>query len=656
MAMRAGSWLVHGVLLAVAFGGGMLVKGLDGPAGPDEAPGLGAGAGTVPTRGPGTSGAAPLAGTPPAPLLSSARADALAPLRQVIEALPPLTIPRGTGVITGEVRTDEGAPLAGVVLTALPKVPDDLGLSARRASREEVDVVAQTRDYIDHMRWAREARVHVTSAADGSGRLEGLADVEHRVSAALGGWQIRPAPGAESNVRPGATVAFVATPRTQVSVEVLLPDGTVPEKAAVEFRSGSRTRRASWSAADPVLDVAPGTYEVSATSGEFDQLRSEVVPVEVEHGATPPTVRLVLGPRTVLRGTIVFPEGEAVSNVYVRVARVPAGRDPDVALLAQADGATPLVSAPGSVPSFQRNDLEPGTYLVGVARGWQGRTLATQVVEVTQGLTTVEVRVPALQRKEYAILHVTGPAGEPLTALEFSTGHVHDGGSSYGGNAVVFPRPDGEYWVLHHESAPDAKEGRFVIGIRHAQWGQRSVDYAAGSDPRLDVRFEAPAAIDVEVAGVARSPYAGRLKASLVPAGATRLGVGGQQATGPLDDDGHASLQGVQPGAYLLHLSLSSGPHDAAVVASEAVQVRSGEQRLRLVLPTLHEIEIQGLGGRGMIMMDRQDLEIRYFRTVLGDDEGRAIVDGLPAGTYTLHEGRRSKQFTLPGTRVVVLE
>jgi len=51
--------------------------------------------------------------------------------------------------------------------------------------------------------------------------------------------------------------------------------------------------------------------------------------------------------------------------------------------------------------------------------------------------------------------------------------------------------------------------------------------------------------------------------------------------------------------------------------------------------------------------------EIVTLSPMHGDDRkvgGRAVVEGLPAGSYVANSGQRHAEFTVPGTSIVRLE
>jgi hypothetical protein len=522
------------------------------------------------------------------------------------------------------------------------------------AGDEEKDLTTVVHRFVDSVRWRRQAKSETRTGADGRYRLEGLLDVKHRLVAERPGWKFRSQ--ASWNATPGSTVDFVASPRTEVRFDVFLPDGSQPGRAMIRLRSGSSTAGQGWSRDHPDVDVAPGTYEVTATAGDSQEYQSQSVSLTVESGVPTPAVRLDLEGRPVIRGRVVF-EDDQNSEVRVRLARVPEGRKADPALLAP-DGATetsmfgggPFGAAPGA---FRFTDLTPGHYLLGVARSWRGAIVATTEVEVGHEPVDVEIRVPPLSRDEYAILRVTGPDRKPLTSLNVTTGYVSDHGASSGGS-VVIDRPGGEKWVLHHEGGVSTAEGgKLWITVSHPAYGSKTVEYAPGAAPTFDVRFAEPGTLDVDVPGLAGGPYVGRVQATLMSGGEERVSRGDRRTEKP-DEHGHLQFTGVQPGPYVVLLQMADRHGWGQDLARKEVTASAGANRVAIPLPALYEVTLEGIQGHTWIQ--REEKGAVRMRTISNASEGRAILDGLPAGTYTAHSGGTSVTFTLPGATTVRIE
>jgi len=587
----------------------------------------------------------------PEPRLEGPNAAELEPLRRAIEALPPPEVPTGDGVIAGRVLTDDGAPLAGVRVAATPAMPEEMQAAARRDRRESPDLPTSVRDFVRRMRWSGLARREAVTDAEGTYRIEGLVQIGHSVQAGLEGWKIRPTGRDPWAVQPGAEVDFQATRRCAVRIQVYLPNGTQPEQAMLSFQAGSSGTNREWRRAEPDVEVDPGSWSVSALIG--DALRSPSVEVTVEAGGTPPEVRLDLAARLGVKGRVTFEDDQRTSGARVRLARIPQGRDADPALLTTGARDESLHSFEDGPLSFSFLDLAPGRYLVGVSRAWQGLVVAWKEVEVSDSVVEVELEIPALEREEYVILRVLGPDGESLPKVDVKTGFRSKNSSSSGGS-VVLDRPDGVRWVLHHQANVDAgaEDARLWIGVSARGYGYREVEYEPGTAPSLEVRFAAPAMLEVTITGLAGNRYEGRVTAGLHGSPRTD-GWGGSHGASEPDAQGRVTFGAVQPGPHVLVLSIRGDPFGGSVIAEKEIELSSGANSVRIAMPELYEVVLEGLTGTGWLSRRGND---GFHRTVASTQDGRAVVDALPAGTYTARAGQKQATFTVPGATTVRLE
>ncbi len=633
------------VLVGVGFGVGYVVGG-GGPAVPVTGTALDRPA----ASGPSVPPLAKLEGAPvPAARLESERAAAVESLRHVLDALPLPEVERGTGVITGTILTDEGAPLAGVEVSAVPSsMPDDLQRGRPPNDGDDPDVATSVRWYVEMLRWRKLARVATSTGADGRYRVEGLLDAPQGVRAKLEGWTFRANTQNTWKVRPGETVDFVASRSWSLRLDLRLPNGTQPRSATVTYRTGSGSSGMGWSPERPTWDVAPGSYEITAAAGDAQEFQSKPVTVTVPPEGPAPEVRIDLEGHPVLQGRIVWPPGERVSSARVRIVRIPAGKAADPALLASSGQDRTVYNG----DAFTFADLPPGRYLVGVTRGWSGPPAATQEVEVGNGITDVDVKVPSLAPGEYVPVRILDPDGKPVSNVQITAGYRSKNRSGSSG-AIAIDRPGGEKWVLTGVDDPDVeKDARYWIAVSSPAYGTKTVEYQPGATAAAEVRFEEPGKVDVEITGLAGTSYDGRARAHLGPApGGDVQRVMSISIPDP-GPDGRVTLSGIQPGDYELVLSLSYGRGSSSTIASKPLTVHSGPNRVSIAMPALYEVTIDGLDRNAYVRPKEGNQGA--FRSLEGMD-GRAVVDGLPAGTYTVQSGAKKSDFTVPGTSTVHL-
>lgn len=582
------------------------------------------------------------------PRLAGANAADLEPWRSAIAALPPVAVPRGTGVLSGSVRTKAGTPVPGVRVTAYPALPKSL-FPPRADTVAEADLPAAVHTYVQSLRWSRASRLEVLTEKDGTYTFAELADVRHRLLAEREGWRIRTS--GTSWVRPGTEVDFVATQYARVRVLLTLPDGSQPEHARLSFQGASSNIGRTWRATSPEVEVEPGTYEVTATSGDTSGLKSKSVPLTLEDAGPVPEIRLVLEGHPLILGRLVFPPGEPAPNAQVRIVRLHTGQRADPALL-PPDAREVTVSAfPDHEFTFEFARLSPGRFLLGVARAWRGRVVHVQEVEVGNGPVEVSLAVPPLERKEYAVLRVRGPDGKPVADVEFRTGFRSESARSSGGSATV-ARGDGVWWVLHHENVePGAKDAWLWIEVSSRRYGRRKLEYEPGSAPTFEVDFAEPGSLDVTVTELAGTRYEGRVAASLQRRRGTETEWVSRTANS-LDAQAHIAFQGVQPGRYVVVLHLTGSSFDNPVLGREDVEIGPGANETRIALPALYVVAFEGLTQQGRI--SRRGGRA-YHRHVPGTADGRTTVDAVPAGTYTISSGSGTATFTVPGAATVQL-
>ena len=650
--MNAPRWIILLVLLAAAFGAGHVVGSSGGDGAAPELT-----TSSVPEPSSVEAPGAVLHGSQGPTLAAPPSASATAaPLARALAELPALEIPRGDGRIDVIVKTDEGVGVQGVRVLCVPEMPKSLVRSWQDVPRDQIDSAELLLDYANRLRWGKEAAVEAVTDASGACSLEGLSQAKHSVRAQADGWQIRSASRSTSEVEPGSTVEFKAKQRTQVRIEVVMPDGSVPEKAQITFRNGGSSRGGRWSPDRPDVDAEVGTWDVSATAGDGELFRSQAEQVTVEVGRPAPVVRLELVERTVLKTTVVPPDGEEVGQVSLRQIRVPSGARPDPALLGSVHDREHLHPQQGSVLTHTSYDLEPGTWLVGAYRGWNGPLLVSQTVDVKPGQNELTLKLPPTARKEYALVRVRGPDGKPLAGVSFTTSFESDSGSMSSGGGTVVTRPEGEYWVFHPSDGTSGEKGTCRISVEHAKLGRQLLSYAAGEAPTFDVRFEEPATLEVVVEGLEGDRYVGRLGVQLVAATDSKSAHMMRPTSTPVDGEGRAVVTGVQPGTFRMSLTLARGPWGGMPIAEEEVRVRPGMQRVRVEVPTLYVVEIEGVTAQAHLRSTTGEPMFRSMVVVQPGAEGRAIVDGLVAGEYHLQMGAKVTTFRLPGTSKVRIE
>lgn len=288
---------------------------------------------------------------------------------------------------------------------------------------------------------------------------------------------------------PGAVVDFIATPRGSVRLDVLMPDGTTAPNADVDVKQtwDYDSDREWWTPETRVLSVVPGTVQISAEYGTF---RGRVEGVEVTDGREVNAV-VRLEERGTVRVRVTCPQGLDMESVSV------------CATQEEEDTTYRLSSDP-------RGDLSNGVFTIeGLAFGrWRivarypsGRVVASEVVDVGADVREIAWSLPPEDKRDFVIVRVLDPSGAPVSDA------VVRGSDSYEHSATfIDARPVGVgKFRLRHGYFGRASEARFVASARSPTFGSTEVEYAAGEDDEVVIRFPPSATVTVRTPGVTSS-------------------------------------------------------------------------------------------------------------------------------------------------------
>ena len=249
------------------------------------------------------------------------------------------------------------------------------------------------------------------------------------------------------------------------------------------------------------------------------------------------------------------------------------------------------------------------------------------------------------------------PEGKPLAGAQLLVGRKSGGGSSSSG-ATAIEREDGTIWVLHQEgdaAAGDA-DTTWWVEATHPVYGTKREAYRRTRASAVDLRFDKPGTLEVTVTGLAGTRYEGRIRAALT---------GSRSCPGDvLDGSGRVTVSGVQPGIYSLALNLGGDRGRGSQIHTEEVEIRSGENRLRIEVPPLYEVEVLGVQGSAYVRAAGPDAgraacAPTAVRPCSLNGPGRRTRDGRrparPATTRS-RSGRKGARFSVPGATTVRLE
>ncbi len=603
----------------------------------------------------------------------------------LVEPIPadeaPVDVPQpATSAIVGHVVDSDGRPLGDVVVrgSAIPardESPEGAGASFGAPPSADDAERLWRRAVAEHAFEAR-TRVEARTAADGSYRLDGLIASPYLVQAWREGWAIQPAsPRCWDGVMPGGVADFTASPLGGVELAVVIPDGTCPERASVQFASQGEgvSSAVDWRPDSRRADLAPGVYDVTATAGPAGAYRSAPLRLVVPVGRPSSTVTLRLEEAQGIIGRLRFPPGDHAP--IAKVTARPLGDEggggdgsaaPQVAVWAE-DGAeyalAPLAAGSYDVRVKLRGDVE----------------IASATVRVAGGLTRQDFTLPAAEYRDTVVVWLRGPDGAVVHGARITAGWRTSQGTGREGETGVVPQPDGSYRVAAFDSGVDQwlarSDGRaagercwraddaapcdrtWCIRASSPRYGSVEATYSPAATRELNLQFQEPATVEAVVEGYEGSGYAGRLCLALQGADETTRGASGNEASGDPGADGHLRWGPLVPGAYELCLYVRTEPlpdgrawysGSGRWVARFPVVIRAGSNRLPVAVPSLHQlvVTLEGADAGSWLSLVGADGSAAPAERVSPAEWTFSL---LTAGSYRLVAASGEMAVTVPG-------
>lgn len=563
-----------------------------------------------------------------------------ASLKDAIDGIKVQTPARGSGVISGKVALANGSPLPGVTLTANAHIPFD--------SKQDPSLEEEVRGVVTRRKLSENAKRSAKSDEQGHYSIEGIGDYTYWIAASLDGYKFEPTDhDAMYRSKAGATVDFVASPIFILTVEILLPTGGQPDEASVNYQKTASDGRMSgsgytWESAKPTLELDPGTYRFTATSGEFEEFVAPAVTVDIGTGkATKVTLKLESKPSIVGKLTLPPDMGED-ENIRVNVLKFEGAQAPSPeAVLSSRKYAWPEKH---NGWTYKIGDLVAGNYVVAAVR--DGKIAASATTVVSQGVVRVDLALASRNRADYVVVHVLAPDGSAVEGVSISAGYrMGSGSGTKGGN---FRREkDGSYWVPHNEpERGERSEGNlsYFVEVFSAKYGTKEATYEKTAVSEVTVQFATPAFVTVTIVGYDTFEGKDRLRVQLRGGGE---GQPGRRFTNsePGENEGAKRRLGpVEPGSYEITLLLVESDRDfrPVIIAVEAVTLKAGEQEATISVPALYTVRVQlkeTKSGRQVRLESERRNEARLSAET--DDQGVATFKNVPAGTYEIRVDRK---------------
>ncbi len=564
-------------------------------------------------------------------------------LLTALAAIPQAEPARGDGVIVVSVKTADGTAVPGVRITA---EPTRFEKEKNPADSEEIHV----RNIVRKERWLAAGRRESTTGSGGETRLESLGLIKYYIRVHHPAYEF-PRLGRWTSYAAGARIDIAAEPIGLLDVRVLMPDGSKAEKANITIRE-QRTRHDvwKWNENSRTRRIRPGTVHLQATTGEWDEIRSERTEVTVEPGVEPQIVTLYLETTGGVVGRVVFAERGIQSEIELRLVDDPG----DTSYPKRGNSLIGRSRKVGPKDlSFRFMDVEPGRYLLIASADALVGYFASIPVEVSGSVVRLDVPIPAPTPKHFARIEVYDPDGAPLEDVRFGA-RMDSPTWSFGRSPMFhYAIAPGVYQVLH--PFPDGvTEGIGKITLSHADHGSFTHSYRLPMTEPIVHRLQRKQAFELTGEGFVDSGYAGdvlifaqsprdpqTVQRNFSYNGGNVLGADGRWRCDAWEGEFQVWLY-VQPGLW--------------AIAHKMIKVEGSDARFSMRFPTLHEIRVESdVPVDGFRVESVGDAPRKIANAIDFDGEKKKFkVRGLPAGKYKVKAGEGAWiEIEVPTTELV---
>lgn len=535
---------------------------------------------------------------------------------------------RGSGSIAGQIRTRAGHPIADMELIAVA-IPTRDDPSAP---------VMRTR-----------------SLADGGYRLSGLSNRRWSLRAFGAGHRMTSNWSDVRIARPGQQIDWIAEPVGEVPVRVVDAEGNSVPGATIRLLHGYSSALDeyhevfSWSAADPILQLPAGSWQLAAApeETEVDGWVSTPRPVEVRLGEHHPEIVLEARPALGIRVVTRLPPGATVWS-YSAILR-PLGNDevPEPSRLLREGIEMDRV---GLSDRYATTMLAPGRYQVGVRPDWRDGVLAAwTTVELRD--RTVEVTLDATDLGDARLLTVLveSPTGEPIEtiedfpyALRDAAGEVLDQGSF---DAVT--RDGGRYglpgvqqlfdsWREHLER-PTATLS-LEIRCQHPAHGIASGTVSSPEVGTIQLTWREDCRVELTFPGLERHPARRWLAVRLMRDGPHEME---REASLSACEGGVIRFAGLEPGSWTLSLGTNWGLDLEQWRDLRTIELGVGTTRETVALPEIGEIRLTSGASAPPPAHEIAVIDLEGYRAVevhgtSQPEPGTTVIGPVQSGTYLL--------------------
>ena len=589
---------------------------------------------------------------------------------------PPVDQPRGTAVISGQVTTPSGEPVAGVTVFATPARKER---AVERLASEPVVPDNQLKTFHEVLTdgadaWAKRTgrAVSTKSLPDGSFKLTGLNAMYYDVKAECKGYRVDNLVGSvvHPSKVPDALVLFEAKKMNSVRVELVRLDGGPAIDQAVLSIQGEDHESVQWTRSNPVVYAVGNEFRLQARGGYLGlgghrtvaRFVSDAVMVYLTPGDPEPTVTLELEETCVVMGRVV---GDRQFRRDRDVVLAVGLRDQQV-----FDPTSPVQSearAWSRSGTFCFTDLRAGRYAFCVNDN-NGIPATFEVLEVGPGVTEVTLERPAIDVSEWLAVTVRSPTGAEMKDVSVHFEMLVPGAAlteDYASSRVLASGVlvlDVTKLDFDYEVWPSGTQVWIVAGARG--FGQARAPLTSGQRA-VEVQLAPPCELEVTVHG---DLSVGEFHVKVLEQNSQRedpevlcyAATSASSWNARINRNGVVRFRGLAPGPVTVALSSQNrwwgeGGH----VDEQEIVLRGTDHQIALRVPPTHDLAVLVSPcdkRRGVsILRVESDGKKKHLLSTQTTTDGRAVIRALAAGNYEVREHASGAQrlVTVPGSDVV---
>lgn len=601
-------------------------------------------------------------------------AAAYAPAPSAVDAAirrtkaPEVDAATGNGVISGVVTNKAGKPVAGVEVHATPAragMRTERAASERQVSRSRRDLEEVLADTAKEWAEGEGRAVSALSGADGTFRIEHLADLDFRVRAQAEGYSftVRECGVVNPVQQPDAEVKIEGRALVGIRVSVVDENGA-PRAKAIVVANGDRLE---WTAEDPVVYSTAKQFQLQAfadplasASQRNRAARFISEAVYVDAVAEPDrVVTLTLEAACIVTGRVL---GENVTGTsWQGVYAVPVRPDePFDATVPQPDDIQTY--AQEGVFTFQ--DLRPGRYAICLI-GSNNVPVDHEMIEVGPGLTELTLDREAHDASRYIRVHALSPRGTDVESYDVRLEYQKEGSEVsqwWMGRATM---PDGtrlldvsEFTEFDYDAWPSGCKAWAVASS--SVYGKVSVPLSSAQRD-VTIQFLEACELTVRLEG---DISMGGFRIRILEDGTDRTeppqlsqASQGNRRGGPrIDARGVAHFRALSPGPVIVELAQTGRWWgEGRELARQEIVLSGSDHQISMEAPPVGDLEVHLTPCSEprylYLVIEEDDGAKKNIGWINTTEDGRAVFRGLPAGEYTVKDSKSgaSAKATVPG-------